>query len=1288
MNVTGRRLLLLLSVVSSVFLTAIAAWHYYTDRSAADLYARTKQHDAVLVERMLKLDGGRLAIYASDYSYWDEMVAFVEKPSPRWARNNLEESMGSYGAHAVAVYDSDGAVVYSSSVEDYPGLQVLSLDPEAVRSLFFQNAFCHFYTETSCGLLEVRGAKIVPSDDVDRRTPARGYWFVSRLWDSRHLSELGMLFGGRVSVMRPEAARHKSQDEVALRTMVFRQPLFGPDRICLRTLCVAREFKEIAAQRASAAGIMKILVVFAAALLIALSVFLSLWIARPVGLLSRAMESGSPKILDRLEHERTEFGQLAILLSSFFRQKALLEQEVRDRMLAEEALRESEQRFRTIYESSHDAMMLLDENGILDCNVRTLEMFGIEREEDLISLHPADVSPPYQPDGRDSLPAARANIEMALKDGACTFEWVHRSRNGEDFPAEVLLSALEINGKRILQSTVRDITERVEMQSKIATERERLATTLRSIGDGVIAVDMNGNVSMLNPVAEHLTGWDRVSAVGRSFREVFHAVDKTTRERIECPVQTVMRTGEPLELANHTMLISRDGSERCIADSCAPIYDDSRAMTGVVLVFRDETDRKRAQDAIIEERDKAQRYLDVAANLFVALDTQGSVVLVNGKAADMLGYEPSELIGRNWFDTVIPEDQRDKVKQVFADLVSGSGEVPEFYENAIVTKDGECKIIEWHNVCLRDAAGNITGTLSSGEDVTERVHAERLIRLQSAAIDAADDLIAILDLEGRIVFANEAFGKQTGYRMEELLGKSLSLLRPQRGTGTYDEDAWALVTSGQAWNGEMQCRSCDGSEFTADVAITPLTDPTGRAEHLIAIARNITDRKEYEGLLDYQAHHDALTDLPNRTLFCEEVESAMQRHRKKRKRLAVLFIDLDKFKMVNDTMGHQAGDAVLVESAARLAACLRKGDTLARLGGDEFTALLQNLNSFEDARAVAGRMLNQFSAAFNVENNRLVISASIGVAMYPENSSDVNSLLASADAAMYRAKELGRNNFQFFSEELGQANQTRMEIESDLRQAVDRDELEVYYQPIIDLRSMQITGAEALIRWNHPGKGMISPGVFVPIAEETGLILQVGSRVLETACRQCKAWHDMGHADLEISLNVSPVQLRSTTFPSEVSDILRSTGLTPAKLNLEITESVLARNDHGEIEALGLLRQLGIMTCLDDFGIGYSSLSRLKEFPVIHMKVDGSFIKEIECSVHDKAMTGSIVAMAHNLGIKVTAEWVESEEQMEIIRLLGCDYAQGYLISPALPPAEFIEFVHEWNALQSAADAA
>jgi diguanylate cyclase (GGDEF)-like protein/PAS domain S-box-containing protein len=807
---------------------------------------------------------------------------------------------------------------------------------------------------------------------------------------------------------------------------------------------------------------------------------------------------------------------------------------------------------------------------------------------------------------------------------------------------------------------------------KVLREREALQSALMDTTDtGYVTVDMAGRVLDANAYYVHLVGESNLAEIlGRSVVEwtAGHHQDKNARAVRECAENGLIRNLE---------IDYVDGSGNVVpVEINATVVFTERGPVMLGLC-RDITERRKAEADLRKSEERMHSLYDAItdAMLVNGMDSTGRMLRfreVNDVTCKLLGYTRDELLSMKPADILAPRtsDDHERVR------VGLQAQREMAYERVLVAKDGRQIPVEVHSRPF--VLDGHAAVISLVHDITERKKAESQIRLQAAAIDAAADLIVILDRSQQIIFANSAFERQTGYTPKEFVDHSLFEFWPETADGCSREELAASVGLGHAWSGEMLCKSKEGTCCTVDVTITPLNS-NGRVERLIAIARNITEKKAYEGLLEYRAHHDVLTDLPNRLLFAEELGRALTERRRYGQSCAVLFIDLDRFKLVNDTMGHPAGDAFLVEVAARLRSCLRDGDVLARMGGDEFTVLLRGLNSPADAVAAVNRMMDHVSKPFSIEGTKLVISASVGVSLYPENGSEVDELLRNADAAMYKAKELAGNCCQFYSEELNQANRARVETENDLRLAVKRNELKAYYQPIVDASSMRVVGAEALLRWNHPVKGMISPGMFVPIAEETGMISEIGRTMLEAACAQCKQWQEQGFAELGISVNVSPVQLRNEQFVHEVREVLSNTGLSPEHLNLEITETVLARNDHGELDRLGKLRDFGVKTCLDDFGIGYSSLSRLSSFPIVHIKVDGSFIRDIVSNSKDRAMTESIIALAHNLGIQVTAEWIENEEQLAIIRTMGCDYAQGYLVSPPLSAEDFEKFARDWS---------
>lgn len=429
--------------------------------------------------------------------------------------------------------------------------------------------------------------------------------------------------------------------------------------------------------------------------------------------------------------------------------------------------------------------------------------------------------------------------------------------------------------------------------------------------------------------------------------------------------------------------------------------------------------------------------------------------------------------------------------------------------------------------------------------------------------------------------------------------------------------------------------------------------------------------KERTKELRYMAHHDALTGISNRVIFMDKLEHAIFRARHYSSKVALLFLDLDRFKVINDSLGHHVGDEILREVAHRLQGCIRQTDTVARLGGDEFTVILENMTSTDDVTKVAGEIIDKLAQPLHIHENELVITSSIGIALYPSDTEDINTLIKFADTAMYKAKESGRNAYKYYSEHMGNMGENRLALEMQLRNALERKEFLLYYQPQVDAQSGRLTGAEALIRWQHPEYGMVSPLEFIPLLEETGLIISTGEWVLNEACRQAQQWRDAGHDDITIAVNLSALQLCDSQFIPRLHNILAQTGLDASLLELEITESMLMKNVDNAIEMLKSINELGISIAIDDFGTGYSSLSYLKKLPLNKLKIDRSFIKDITISSDDLAIVSTIIAMAKTLQLKVVAEGVETTEQETLLRQGGCNYLQGYLLSKPLPADEF-----------------
>jgi len=557
-----------------------------------------------------------------------------------------------------------------------------------------------------------------------------------------------------------------------------------------------------------------------------------------------------------------------------------------------------------------------------------------------------------------------------------------------------------------------------------------------------------------------------------------------------------------------------------------------------------------------------------------------------------------------------------------------------------------------------------------GQDITERRKAEIQMQKLSRALEQTADVVQIADRDGIIEYVNPTFERVTGFTFADAVGRKTNLLKSGRQSQGFYENLWKAILSGNVFSDVFINRRKDGSLYYEEKTITPLRDTDGRISHFVATGKDITERVQTQERLAYMAQHDPLTELPNRTLLLDRLKQSLAGARWHNKRVAVLFVDLDRFKTINDTLGHEVGDRLLQQLAGRFQHSVHEGDTVARFGGDEFVILLDDVASEEDIVNVAQKVLKALTPPFEVDHQTLYVTASIGVSLFPNDGEDASTLLKNADIAMYRAKEAGKNTYQFYSADMSARAFERLTLESSLRRALDQGEFRLYYQPQVDVETGAIVGVEALLRWQHPEFGLVMPADFIPLLEETGLIVPAGEWVLQTACAQLAAWHAQGWRRLHLSVNLSPRQFQAQDLTTVVKRALDSCRGDPARLELEITEGVLVRHAPGTVEALESLDQLGVRMAIDDFGTGYSSLSYLRRLPIDILKIDRAFVRDIPHDPDDSAITSAIIALAQSLKLEMIAEGVENEAQRDFLRAQGCRVMQGYLFSRPQPPED------------------
>lgn len=686
-----------------------------------------------------------------------------------------------------------------------------------------------------------------------------------------------------------------------------------------------------------------------------------------------------------------------------------------------------------------------------------------------------------------------------------------------------------------------------------------------------------------------------------------------------------------------------------------------------VAIIEDISDRKQAQQNLAEERALLRSIIDSSPDLIFCKDAQGKYIRCNQAVMRFLDCNEADIIGKTDFDFYPQKAARSYRHSDQLTLEHGTSQ---FYEEKKISANGQTVLFETLKTPFKNQHGDTIGVLGISRDISRQAEADKELRLASLVFENSNEGIIITDENNLIITVNPAFTLMTGYDAEDVAGKNPSLLSSGMHDSFFYEQMWTQLSEHGNWSGEVQNRRKNGETYPQWLSISRVENNQQQLQNYVAIMSDITKYREAEEKINFLAHHDVLTSLPNRALLKDRIRQALIAADRHQQKLALLYLDLDRFKFINDSLGHAIGDQLLIKVAERLSSQVREEDTVCRTGGDEFIILLPDTDA-DGAGHVAQKLIENITTPFDIHGNHLFVTLSIGISIYPDNGKDAESLNKHADTAMYRAKQAGRNQYQFFTAEMHSQIVHKLDLEHALRFALARNELSLVYQPLVDIKHNRITGAEALLRWHHPELGTISPIEFIPIAEETGMINPIGQWILHTAIDQCKKWIAAGHTDLVVAINLSAVQFNNPLLVNMINAILHEHQLPADNLELEITESVAMINIDLTIKQLKTLADAGIRLSLDDFGTGYSSLNYLKKFPINKLKIDQSFVFDMLVDEDDEAIVDAVITLARSLGLKTLAEGVETMEHLRLLQNKGCDFIQGYLFSRPVTAEQF-----------------
>lgn len=944
---------------------------------------------------------------------------------------------------------------------------------------------------------------------------------------------------------------------------------------------------------------------------------------------------------------------------------------VSERQRAEDILKTQEAHYRALVESSSDTLMLLNVDGSRQyVSPSSVHVLGYGPNV----LMSAKCTELVHPDDIQKLRDGFAEV-IEKQHQSLVLRYRFRQPDGSWRWCEVVLrNLLDEPDVAAVVAKNRDITERIRTEQALTKSEAQLASILRVSPVGVFRTDAQGLCVYVNERWCEIAHLSPEKAMGEGWIEGVHPDD---REKIFEEWNSSVAEKRPFYLEYR--FGAPDTRVTWVLGQSIPERDSNDQITGHVGTITDITQRRETEKALQESEIKYARLLKELPGMAYRCrnDEDWTAELISDGSLELTGYRASDIIGNTVISLgkLIHPDDRDWLWERCQASLNARIRCQNEYR--IITANGEVKWVWDQAQGIYTDSGELVAIEGFISNITERKLAMEQLQLTAKVLANSREAIMITDAQKQIVSVNPAFEEMTGYRSDEVIGIPPSILSSGHHDAEFYKTINDLLLDYGYWSGEIWDRRKNGELYPSWLSITAVRNDDGKTCNYIGIASDISERKKAEDRINFLAHHDVLTGLPNRLLFRERLEQALVHARRQNHIVALLFLDLDNFKIINDSLGHLVGDKLLQEVSRILLECLREMDIIGRQGGDEFILGLKDLKDVHAIGFVVEKILNRLAKPINIDQHVLHTSASIGIAIYPNNGNDFETLLRSADTALYHAKHHGRNTYNFFTEEMNDEAHKRLEIETQLRRAIANDELLLHYQPQIDFKNKKIVSVEALLRWNNPNLGDIAPSLFISIAEECGLIIPIGEWVLNESCRTAKAWQDAGVPPVTVSINLSVLQLQRVDLPELVNKALSSTGLESRYLELEITESMLMHDSEQIIDLLQKLKRLDISIAIDDFGTGYSSLSYLKRFAVNKLKIDQSFVRDLTFDEDDASIVRAVLALGKSFNLVTIAEGIETKEQEEALIQMGCELGQGYFYGMPVPAAEIEQLLRK-----------